>query len=132
MDKKLNTVQLSGKEYPIKCSNYVLAQIQDEYGTISEFEKKLSGRIEMIDENGEPVTNEEGLRMYKKTEPSMKALNFALPLMVIEGTRIEAEKKKKDIPDMTPEEIIRKIDTNPFVLANTVLEEFYRALAIKK
>ena len=32
-ENKLNTITLSGKEYPMKCSILVLEKIQDKYGT---------------------------------------------------------------------------------------------------
>ena len=37
-ENKLNTITLSGKEYPMKCSILVLEKIQDKYGTLEEFE----------------------------------------------------------------------------------------------
>ena len=37
----MNTIELTGRKYPIKCDLLVLEKIQDKYGTIGEFEQKL-------------------------------------------------------------------------------------------
>lgn len=132
MNKTLKKIKLSGKEYPYRCSNSVLAEIQEEYGTLAEFERQLSGRKPLLDKNGEQRTNEDGLKLYTKTEPSLKAVNYALPLMIEEGLQYEADKKRKEAPDVDPKFIIDEIDMNPFELAELLLEEFYGALAIKK
>lgn len=129
---KTKTLTLSGKKYPYRCSNSVLAEIQEEYGTLAEFERKLSGRKLLLDKNGEPRINEDGLKLYTKTEPSLKAVNFALPLMIEEGLQYEADQKRKEAPEVDAKTIIGEIDINPFELADMILEEFYGALAIKK
>ena len=48
-EKKLYTVNLSGTEYPIKCSISVLEKIQDAYGSIEEFEKKIAWKAKRND-----------------------------------------------------------------------------------
>lgn len=131
MEKRLNKIKLSGKEYPYKCDNFVLAEIQEAYGTISAFELKLSGRIPALDENGNQRRNDEGQLLYKKTEPSLKAVNFMLPLVIDEGLRIEAERRGKPAEDMDERSIVYQID-QPFEVADILLEELYKALAIKK
>ncbi len=41
MFEEMNTIELTGRKYPIKCDLLVLEKIQDKYGTIGEFEQKL-------------------------------------------------------------------------------------------
>lgn len=77
MIEKLKYINFE-KKYPIKCDLTVLEEIQEKYGTINEFELKLAGWMK----------NEKKL---VKTEPSMKAIRFALPLMINEGIDIANE-----------------------------------------
>ena len=89
MYEKMNTVTIGKKKIPIKCNLAVLMAIQEEYGTLKNFEQKLLGMIPVLDENGEPVyvTNSEGMETvkFKTTEPSLKAITFCLPKMINEG-----------------------------------------------
>jgi hypothetical protein len=130
--EKLNRIKIAGKEYPYKCSNIVLAQIQEKYGTLTEFINKIAGREPLLDKDGTQKKNEDGLGLYKKTEPSLSAVNFLLPLVIMEGLEIEAEKKGKEAPELNVKALIRSIDLNPFEIAKLLEEEIYRAIAIKK
>lgn len=130
--EELKTIKLSGKEYPIKCSNFVLAKIQEKYGDLSEFENKLAGRKYKYDNEGKKVRDEEGKIVYIDTEVSMEAINFFLPLIVNEGIEIDAIEKNKPAEVMDPKKIVRMIDSNPYNLALELLMEFYRAFNIKK
>lgn len=130
--EKLNRIKIAGKEYPYKCSNIVLAQIQEKYGTLTEFINKIAGREPLLESDGTQKKNEDGLGLYKKTEPSLSAVNFLLPLVIMEGLEIEAEKKGKEAPELNVKALIRSIDLNPFEIAKLLEEEIYRAIAIKK
>ena len=61
MFDKLNYIRLSDKEYPIKCDMLVLERIQDEFGSLSDFENKLNGFVPAKDESGNYKRTEEGL-----------------------------------------------------------------------
>lgn len=107
-EKELHTINLSGTEYPIKCSISVLEKIQDAYGSIEEFEKK----IQLFDEN-------EKFKM-----PDLQAVGDGLFWMCQEGADItEAE-------ELTREKIMHEADS----FINAALEihsEFMRCFDTK-
>ena len=41
MFEELKYIELSGEKYPVKCDMVVLEKIQDEFGSLEEFEKRL-------------------------------------------------------------------------------------------
>mgnify|MGYP003290890613 CR=1 FL=1 len=129
---KLSTITLSGKEYPMRCSNFVLQEIQEKYKDLSEFERKLAGRIPALDENGKQKYNDEGKKLYIQVETSLEAINFFLPLVVNEGIEVEAILKNKEAKTLDPKQIIRMNDVSPYKLQEILLEEFFRAFEIKK
>jgi len=95
--ERLKTIAIDGVEYPYKLDIYVLEEIQEKYGSIERFEKKLTGATLQVDENGKAVLSEEGRKVYiTSNEPSVKAINSILPLMIKEGLEIE-EKEIVDI-----------------------------------
>ena len=107
-------------------------EIQEKYGTVREFEKALVGLEEKRDENGDLILNEDGMPVYIKKEPSIKAINFALPLMINEGLEIEAEKKKEAFEPVKEKTLLRKIDQNYFELSKLLHQEFSRCFVTKK
>ena len=86
MYEKLNTVRIGNKNIPIKCDFNVLQILQDEFGTLKNFEQKLIGMQPILDKKGDPVyeINSEGVEAvkYKTTEPNLRAIATALPLMI--------------------------------------------------
>lgn len=126
MFDKLNHVTLSGEEYPIKCDMLVLEQIQNEYGSIAKFEKEIIAWEPMLDENGEEVLNDSGIRKVKSKLPSAKAVNDALYWMITEGMEIEAAKKNESFKVLKREELLRRIDMAYMKLVNLVHDEFSR------
>ena len=97
MFEKLNYIELSGVTYPIKCDMAVLEQIQEKYGDLQGFEKKIYRFHPTLDENGVKVTNEEGLAVGTLDYPDVGAVADALFWMVSEGLEIEAEAADKNI-----------------------------------
>lgn len=130
--EKLKTIKIAGRVYPIKCSNFVLAQIQEKYGDLSTFEDKLAGRKPVYDNNGNKVRDDENKIVFERAEVSMDAINFFLPLVVNEGLEIEAIEKNKPAETIDPKALVRSIDCSPYKLAIELLVEFYRAFNIKK
>ena len=99
MYEKMNTVTIGKKKVPIKCNLAVLVRIQEEYGTLKEFEQKLIGMHPVLDKNGDPVyvTGADGSETlkFKTTEPSLKAITFCLPMMLNEGKK-QAEEQGEE------------------------------------
>lgn len=110
-------------ELPMKCDLYVLDMIQQEYGTIMNFEKQLAG----IKEYGE---GEEAKLV--RVEPSAGAVAFALPLMVLEGMKIEKEEKEVNYKVNTEKEIISSVTRDFRMIAYDLHEEMKRCFAVKK
>lgn len=120
MVEKLSYIELGEERFPIKCDLAVLEMIQEEYGTVNAFELKLAGWVK--DEKKKLV----------KTEPSMKAIRFALPLMINEGIDIENvgnTEKKEHVSDIDLKMICS--DINIFDVANKLHEEFIRCFETK-
>ena len=89
--EKLSRIMLGEKTFPIKIDLNVLEKIQEEYGLVSEFERKLLGLEPARDDGGRVIYGEDGRPVMNSVEPSIRAINTVLPLMVNEGMAIEAE-----------------------------------------
>lgn len=125
MFEGLNHITLSGEEYPIRCDLLVLEKIQDEFGSISDFEAKiLNWRY-----TGEK--NEEGEWLRKSKLPNAHAVNFALPLMINEGIEIENETAEEKRPLVGEKEIIRKVDMKLTEISAIIHDEFARCFRTK-
>lgn len=120
LEKELNTITLSGKEYPIKCSILVLEKIQDKYETLENFEDALS-----IFEN----TKED--EEIKVKFPKMTALCDALYWMIQEGEDIVAEEENRKPVKYRRESIARKMDGSLFTTAQILKGEFGRSFISK-
>lgn len=119
-EKKLNTITLSEKEYPIKCSILVLEKIQDKYETLEAFEDDLS----IFEDTKE---NEE----IKVRFPKMTALCDALYWMVQEGEEITAEEEGRKPIKYKRESLVRKMDGSLFTTAQILKREFGRSFVSK-
>lgn len=119
-EKELNTITLSGKEYPIKCSILVLEKIQDKYETLEAFEEDLS----IFEDTKE---NEE----IKVRFPKITALCDALYWMVQEGEEITAEEEGRKPIKYKRESLVRKMDGSLFTTAQILKREFGRSFVSK-
>ena len=105
-------------ELPIKCDLYVLDMLQQEFGSIEEFEKKLLG---IREEDGKNVT----------CEPSVNAVAHALPLMVMEGMDIEKELNGRHYEIKSVKHLIALTTRNYRELAAELHAEMRRCFAKK-
>lgn len=76
---------LAGKEYPIRCDINVLAEIQEQFETISNFEMLLTGVKIRKDGNGNALLNQDGKIMFDRCDPSVRAIAAILPCMLKEA-----------------------------------------------
>ena len=113
-------------ELPYKCDLYVLEKIQEKYGTVLDFERQLIGKkiVQEKDENGDLIEKE------VFTEPSISAVNFALPLMVKEG--LEIEQISGDYPFKTDRQILSAATRNYRYIAYDLHNEFANCFKVKK
>ncbi len=122
MVEKLTYIELGDCVYPMKCDLAVLEIIQEEYGTINKFEKKLIGEVEQTDQNTKEAY----------TEPSVKAVRFALPLMINEGIDIENLKEGEKRKHITENELNEMMsEFNLFEIARKLHDEFVRCFITK-
>lgn len=135
MYEKLNTVRIGGKKLPIKCDFNVLQIIQENYGTLKQFEQKLIGMEPILDKNGDPIfeISTEGIETikFKTTEPSLKAIALALPIMINEGKK-QAEEQGEEIPDFDYKEAIKEADFSIVEVAVDLHNEYRRCFDRKK
>ena len=119
-EKELDTITLSGKEYPIKCSILVLEKIQDKYETLENFEDALS--------IFEDTKEDEDIKVKF---PKMTALCDALYWMVQEGEEITAEEENRKPVQYRRESLARKIDGSLFAIAQLLKREFGKSFTSK-
>lgn len=131
MFEELSYITLSGEKYPIRCDLLVLEKIQEEFGSINDFEEGLITWEAELDENGEEILDEDEKPKVKGKFPDMKTVNTALYFMVNEGEAILAEREGRKAVERTREELVRKVDAAPTALANVLHNEFYRCFHIK-
>ena len=131
MFEELKYIELSGEKYPVKCDLVVLEKIQDEFGSLEEFEKKITPWEPKLDEAGEKIKNEKGNVETEFKMMDIKAMNTALYFMVNEGEEVAAEKVGREPHTYSRNEIVRKADINPGSLVLKLLKEYYRCFDLK-
>ncbi|MEZ3435739.1 MAG: hypothetical protein K1W34_14185 [Lachnospiraceae bacterium] len=131
MFEELKNIILSGESYPIKCDLVVLEKIQEEFGSISEFESLLIPWEPKLDEEGKEVRGKEGKTLFQARFPSIKAVNSALYLMVKEGEEIIAECENRAPKVLSRNQIARRCDLTPLDIADQLHDEFLRCLRVK-
>lgn len=129
---KLNTINLGGKKYPLLCDLNVLETLQDEFGTVSEFERKLLGVRYVKDSEGNLTYDEDGNARMELVEPSIKAIKVALVEMVNEGIAYKAYSQGRSW-EMIDELDVMVMCTIPYSdLANILHDEYKRCFLTKK
>lgn len=131
MFEELKFIELSGEKYPVKCDLVVLEKIQDEFGSLDEFEKKIYPWNPVLDEAGEKIRDENGNVETEFQMPDIPTVNTALFFMVNEGEEIEAEKEGREPRSYSRNEIVRKVDISPVILALKLHTEYYRCFELK-
>ena len=122
--ENLQRIIIAGKTYPFKIDLNVLEYIQNEYGTIHEFEREIMGV--------HYERNMDGGYVMTITEPSIRAIKTVLPAAINEGLAIEADEVNRPLERLEPEFIFRNC-TIPYRLLGTMLhEEFKRCFVTKK
>lgn len=131
MFEELNCIVLSGESYPIKCDMVVLEKIQEEFGSITDFEDRLIPWEPKLDEDGKQVKAENGNPVFMGRFPDIKVVNAALHFMVNEGEEIAAERESRTPNLWERTKLARKVDLTPIAIADQLHEEFQRCLRIK-
>ncbi len=123
---EVDHVTLAGKTYPAYCDLRVLEQLQDEYESITKYERALLGQQIVYDSDGNPERNEDGSIVKETTESSVHAIVRGLYLMIREGQRIEGE------TDLITEDDIYDMQINTVLLRMVVHGIFMKCFTTKK
>ena len=134
MFEKLNTITLSGVEYPIKCDLLVLEQAQKKYGSVGEFERRIMNWEKVLDEYGDEILVEMEGKAGEKVErpkiagkiPDAEAVLDALYWMAGEGAAITAEESGAPCAAPAREKLARVMDKGLMELGELLHAEFYR------
>lgn len=119
MQEKPGTICISGHDVPLWCDIFVINELQEQYGTVGAFERKLVGVAE----------TEEG-KIIKK-EKDLGAITFALRLMIKEGyKKLEAMGEITEKPDI--EQLMMEVNIPFTELAEIIHNTFRRCFASKK
>lgn len=134
MYENLNTVTIGGKKLPIKCDFNILQMLQENFGTLRQFEQALIGMVPVLDKFGNQVyekdANGEEIIKFRTTEPNLKALSLALTLMLNEG-KIQAEAQGETV-DFDYKQAIKEADFSIIDVAVELHTEYRRCFDRKK
>lgn len=129
---KLTMIDLGGHKYPLLCDLNVLETIQNEFGSINEFELALLGVEYMRDADGKQMYLEDGTPRVMSKEPSIKAIKIALVEMINEGIAYQAYKEGKSWDMLEDLDIVSDCHI-PFNELSTILHaEYKRCFETKK
>ena len=135
MIEKLNKVKIGDKQFPIKCNIEVLAAIQDEFDNISDYEQKIIGLRPKKNADGsvKMIQTSDGTEVvdYETSYPSVKAIAFSLPLMVLAGIE-QAIEQGDTIPTTDWRKGIKDVDFEIIETALALYNEFERCFRRKK
>lgn len=82
-------IQYKDKTYTLVFDLNVMEQIQDEYGTIDKWANLTDGKEVVLDKDGMPVLDENGMPKQISKEVNAKALKFGIWCMINEGIDIK-------------------------------------------
>lgn len=119
----LTKIEISGKEYPIKCDMVVLERIQKEYGDIRKYENSILGLVPYYDEDGNRDESRD-----ENTIPDIETVCKSLSWMIEEGVEISGQ--ELEIPD--EKALMRQDDFSPTELALEVWKEFSKSFLSKR
>lgn len=135
MYEKLNTVTIGGHKLPIKCDFNILQILQESFGTLKQFEQALIGMVPVLDKDGNQVfeynSDGEEIIKFRTTEPSLKAIALALPIMINEG-RQQALEQGEDPDDFDYKAAIKEADFSIVEVAVALHNEYRRCFDRKK
>lgn len=120
-------LQYKNKEYDLVFDLNVMEQIQDEYGTLEKWAELTDGNQVALDENGEPLLDENGMQRLLPKEVDAKALKFGIWCMINEGIDIKNEDEGTDQKPVTKNQVGRMLSAygmeEATAIANNVVIE---------
>ena len=134
---EVDHLKIGEDRFPVYCDLNALDQLQEKYGSITEFERKLMGWEIVRDEDGEPERDDEGNIKKKNTEPSARVILDTLLIMIEEGQKIE-ERYGAEEDSYTDKVTMEDLETMPldganlYTLSNALHVVFMKTFIQKK
>lgn len=130
--EQLRRVQIGEVKYPVIITLSVLEKIQENYGSLHQFEMDIVGLDYHLDANGHQVLDKNGKPEMVTKEPSIKAIHTAIVPMINEGLEIESEMTGIGYQPVSEQQIDREYNVDYMYLARIIQEEFGKCFAVKK
>lgn len=118
MQERPDYIEIKGKKVPLWCDIFVLNEIQEKYGPVNVFERKLIG----IKEEKEKII---------KTEPDIEAIILALELMITEGYKKEEMIMGAAVERKSVEELLMEL-TIPYEDLSKILHKSFKRCFLSK
>ena len=117
-----NTIKINGEEVPIRCNLEIMAQLEEEFGTIMIFSEKLMHLNSSAGKENENIL------------PDMRAITFALPKFVHEGIEYYNEKNahSRQLEQLLPSTVLRHCEDPVVDVARILWSELWRSMAAPK
>lgn len=117
-----NTIKIDGEEVPVRCTLEIMAQLEEEFGTVINFSEKLIHLNSSAGKEGENIL------------PDMHAITFALPKFVHEGIEYYNEKNahSRQLEQLLPSTILRHCEDYVMDVAQILYKELWRSMAAPK
>ncbi len=117
-----STIKINGEEVPIRCNLEIMAQLEEEFGTIMNFSEKLMHLNSSAGKESENIL------------PDMRAITFALPKFVHEGIEYYNEKNahSRQLEQLLPSTVLRHCDDYVLDVALILYKELWRSMAAPK
>lgn len=122
MQEKPSCITIGSRQVPLWCDIFVLNEIQEKYGSIGTFERRLIGVPEDADKNWIGI----------KKEQSIETIIFALELMIQEGYKKADMLEGCATSHEDPKALLMDIDIPFPVLSDIVHEAYKRCFQSKK
>ena len=129
---KLERIRIGDRDLPIRIDYNVIEEIEEEYETLEKFRMELLGFKWKRGDDGKYIYDDEGKPVPELTKPSMRALNFILPIMINAGIKAEAYEMKKPYEPIDPELIIMECEIERNFLMEIINREMERCQRVKK
>ncbi|EOS49330.1 hypothetical protein C809_01926 [Lachnospiraceae bacterium MD335] len=126
MTGHMKTVTLAGKEYPIRCNINVLMEVQEQFDTVPNFEMMITGVKLAQDAAGNTITDADGNLIFKRCDPSLKAIAAILPCMLAEAA---GNSRKRELNEAL--DAIQNVEFDLYDTALRMGEELAKCFARK-
>ena len=129
---KPTEINLGGTKEPLFCDLSVLERLQDEFGSLNEFEMKLIGIRYIRDAEGKYIYDDDGTPKVETVEPNIRAISIALVEMVNEGRAVLAHQRGAVWEPVDDIDVVASCTVPYQMLAPLLHREYKRCFETKK